>query len=101
MALRTQTLRLIPLIIMSMSIPTPAQERQTSNSFVPGDVVIKFVPKTKIADSVEPKPGSGDPTEPLMDYVHSISAELGVPLQVKRLGSGGIIILTINRTQLL
>jgi hypothetical protein len=89
------------LMIVAMSVQTSAQEQQTSSSFVLGDVVIKFRPKTKVGESIDSKAGTSGPTEPLLDYLRGVSAELSVPLQVKRLGSGGSVILTINQAELL
>lgn len=92
---------LVLLMTVAGQGPVAAQEHGTSSSFVPGEVVVKFLPSTRIAESVELKPGASEPAEQVLEYVQSVSADMGIPLQVKRLGSGGSIVLTINQSELL
>lgn len=89
------------LLIACVPHMTAAQDKAAPPSFVPGEVVVKFRSDSKPAGLVNPKEETSEPTEALVSYLHSLSSELGIPIEPRRLGSGGSLLLSINQAELL
>jgi hypothetical protein len=89
------------LVLDLASCPVAAQEKPLAQPFVPGEVVVKFSPTSKAAALVAGASASSDqPNAPLASYVDSLAREVGIPIGVKRLGSGGMLIVSIQRANL-
>jgi len=89
------------IFVAGLLVDARAQEKSAPPPFVPGEVIVKFSAKSKASESSAAKAGSNEPGPALVSYVHSLSSELGVPVQAKRLGSGGTVILAIDQSGLL
>lgn len=75
----------------------PAQEKPAGQQFLSGEVIIKFSGKSKGAKLSARALVEGNPSEAdLSSYIQSISREVGVPLEVKRFGSGGNVIVAVR-----
>jgi hypothetical protein len=90
------------LLVLDLAFcPAAAQEKPLAQPFVPGEVVVKFSPTSKAAALVAAASASSDqPNAPLASYVDSLAREVSIPIGIKRLGSGGMLIVAIQRADL-
>lgn len=90
------------LLVLDLAFcPVAAQEKPLALPFVPGEVVVKFSPTSKAGALVAAASASrGQPNAPLASYVDSLAREVRIPIGVKRLGSGGMLIVAIQRADL-
>ena len=81
--------------------PMAAQEKPPAPPFVPGEVIVKFAPKSQGAELVSAASrGSDQPRAHLTSYVDCLGREVGIPIAVKQLGSGGMLIVAIQSADL-
>jgi hypothetical protein len=85
-------------LLLSVS---PAQEKPAGQNFSSGEVIIKFSGRGKAAELSARAVAEGNPSdEGLSSYIKSVSSEVGVPLEVKRFGSGGNVIVAVREPEL-
>jgi hypothetical protein len=53
------------LTLAGMARPTAAQDKPSSPSFVPGEVIVKFSSNSKAIEWMSPKEGASEPNEAL------------------------------------
>jgi len=89
------------LVMALSSSPVGAQEKPLTPPFVPGEVMVKFSPTSKAAALVAAASANSDrPDARLVSYVDSLAREVGIPIAVKRLGSGGMMTVSIRGSDL-
>jgi hypothetical protein len=79
-----------------------AQEKPAGQHLVANEIIVKFSGHSRggeLAARALTEQNSSDAA--LAEYVRSISSELHVPLEIKRFGSGGNVILAVPTTDLL
>jgi hypothetical protein len=90
----------VVLALMSPSAPGP-QDKPPARPFVAGEVIVKFSPTsgkgTAVARAAEKSETPGDE---VAAEVAALAKELGVPIEAKRLGSGGTVLLSLRTTDL-
>ncbi len=85
-------------LLLSMS---PAQEKGGEQYFLPGQVIIKFSEKSKGAVLSARALAEGNASDAkFSSYIQSVSREIGIPLEVKRFGSGGNVIVAVRQPEL-
>lgn len=85
-------------LLLSVS---PAQEKPAGQPFSSGEVIVKFSGKSKGAEISARALAEGNPSDAeLISYIRSVSSEVGVPLEVKRFGSGGNVIIAVRQPEL-
>ena len=89
------------LTLAGMARVATAQGKPSPPSFVPGEVIVKFSSNSKAIEWMSPKEGTNKPNEALAAYVRSLSDEIDIPCEVKRLGSGGSLVLSVNKSELI
>lgn len=78
-----------------------AQDKPTGQRFASNEIVVKFSGTSKGAELAANALVEGNPSDAALGgYVKAISSELGVPLEVKRFGSGGNVILAVRTSEL-
>jgi hypothetical protein len=88
--------------VIAIANPVHAQEKSTPQAFVPGEIVIKFAAGSRASELAASASGKSDqPNAPLSSYIESLARETGVPFKVKQLGSGGNLIVEIQRDELI
>ena len=85
-------------LLLSVS---PAQEKPAGQQFSSGEVIVKFSGKGKGSALSARALAEGNPSgAELSSYIQSVSLEVGVPLEVKRFGSGGNVIVAVRQSEL-
>jgi hypothetical protein len=80
---------------------SPAQEKPLGQHFSPGEIIVKFSGKSKGAELSARALAEGNASDAeLGSYIQSVSSEVGVPLEVKRFGSGGNVIVAVQQPEL-
>lgn len=78
-----------------------AQERPSPQRVAAGEIIVKFRSESDVGGKVARAAVLGyAPTGDVAAYVTSIGRELGVPLDAKRLGSGGTVLVAIRTAEL-
>jgi hypothetical protein len=84
-----------------LSSVSKAQDKLSGQYFVSSEIIVKFSGSGKGAELAARALTEGNPSDArLGSYVKTISSEVGVPLEVKRFGSGGNVILAIRLAEL-
>lgn len=85
-------------LLLSVS---PAQEKPVEQHFLSGEIIVKFSAKSRGAGLSARALAEGNPSSAeLSSYIQSVSSEVGVPLEVKRFGSGGNVIVGVLQPEL-
>ncbi len=85
-------------LLLSVS---PAQEKPAGQDFSWGEIIVKFSAKSRGAGLSARALAEGHPSDAeLSSYIRSVSSEVGVPLEVKRFGSGGNVIVAVRQPEL-
>jgi hypothetical protein len=91
----------LALMSPSASGTTGSQDKPPARPFVAGEVIVKFSPTsgkgTAVARAAEKSETPGDE---VAAEVAALAKELGVPIEAKRLGSGGTVLLSLRTTDL-
>ncbi len=78
-----------------------AQEKPAGQQFSSGEVIVKFSDKGKGSALSARALAEGNPSDAeLTSYIQSVSSEVGVPLEVKRFGSAGNMIVAVRQPEL-
>jgi hypothetical protein len=77
------------------------QTAPAGRPFVPGEAIVRFKPGSEAAKLMaSTPPGSGQPGDALTSYISALSGEIGTPIRVKQLLSGGSLVLEIDTSAL-
>ncbi len=76
---------------------TSSQELPSHQTPAARELIVKFVPETDGGFKVARAAAQGDkPTDEVSAFVAALGTEVGVPLEAKRLGSGGTVVVEIR-----
>jgi hypothetical protein len=79
-----------------------AQEKSAAQLFAPGEIIVKFSGKSEGGQISARAIAEGTPSDAaLTSYIQVLSKEVGVPLEVKQLGSGGSLVVAVRRPELI
>jgi len=88
------------LVMALSSFLAGGQEKPLTPPFVPGEVMVKFSPTSKTAALVAASASSDQPDARLVSHLDSLGREVGIPIEFKRFASGGMLIVSIRRDEL-
>ena len=90
------------LLLMVAALCTSAsQEKPQPPRVTSGEVVVKFSPETRAGELTARAATSNSVSDPeVSSYIDALSKDLGVPLEIKRFGSGGNVIVAIRESEL-
>ena len=91
----------IAAVLVLLTCLKAAQRKGAGDNVSLGEVIVKFSDKSKPAEFSAHAIADSNPHDTkLNSYIQSISAEMGIPLEVTRLGSGGNVILRIRESEI-
>jgi hypothetical protein len=100
------SMKCIALVALQMMLtlpPSAAQDVSPTESFVTGEAIVKFAANSETGTLIARATEKDDAVanSQLKKVVQSLGQEIGLPAELKRIGSGGDIVVSIRRSDLL